>query len=411
MSSSKSAKVKLAYIVTQMPAPSEVFLAVEIRGLVEQGNAVQVLALRSPHPDHAKLVIDQQLEKFKITYFPLISFSTLVDIFHWSRSKPFILFRLLFTLISTCWRMPILLLKSLTLVPKSFSVAREIETGHYEAVHVAWGHYPAITAYLIRQLMPNIALTLALGAYDRDTRHPMTAIVANMVDRVLTQSQTNADLITHEWPRPKTRLEVIYRGIEITNIHAHTTASRRHGLIVTAARLLPHKGHQYLIRALPKILAVEPSAKLLIFGTGPYHDELVALIARLGLQEQVELAGHQSHEKLFMSLASASVFALASDRDWLPNSVKEAMAMGIPVITTPTVGMDELVQNGKTGLIVPFGDVDVIADCLIAVLTDPVLPERLRDAARLHIQHFDILRTSQQRHNLYQQLIAEKQSS
>lgn len=398
--------MKIAYLLMQMPAPSEVFLAVEIRGLIALGCDIKVAALRQPHPDHAALVEAQKLRDVELNYFPTLSAGILADMLYWTRRAPLIIPLMLWLILRTCWRRPRQLLGSLSVLPKSFTIARWIEREGFDVVHYAWGHFPAVTAVLVKRLLPALPFTLALGAYDRMARHPITVIAANLADRVLTQSETNADLIQHDFPRPTTPIQVIYRGIEARYVKPFFSATHTPGLIVTAARLLPHKGHQYLIRALPLIRQRVPDAHLVIYGTGDYRAELEALTAELGLQAVVTFGGHLGHADLFRAVGQASAFALASDRDWLPNSVKEAMALGVPVVTTPTTGMSELVQDGVTGLIVPCGDVDALADRLAAVLSDPALAERLRRAALDFIDKFDVEKTSQQRYQLYQALTA-----
>jgi len=393
--------VKIAYILIQMPAPSEVFLAIEVRGLIQLGNVVNVISLRSPHPDYDKLVAGQNLRDVDLWFYPFFSLQSLVDM---ARS-PFMLLHMVWMILRTCWRKPDVALRSLAILPKSFTIARVIARENFDAVHFAWGHYPAVTAYLIERMLPNLPLTLALGAYDRMARHPMTVIAANHADHVLTQSDTNADLIKNDFPRTTTPVTVIYRGVELQGMKQFRGEKKTLGLIVSAARLLPIKGHHFLIRAMPKILQAVPHARLIIYGMGDYQPELEKLIVELGLTDVVTLGGYLSHEKLFRAVAQANVFALVSDNDSLPNSVKEAMALGVPVVTTPTTGMSELIQDGETGLIAPCGDVDAIADRLIAVLSDPALAERLRNAAMRSVEKFDVQQTSEQRHLLYLRLM------
>ncbi|MBE2269073.1 MAG: glycosyltransferase [Anaerolinea sp.] len=400
--------MKLLYLTMITPAPSEVFLAVEVRGLVQRGNTVKIVALRGRLPEHDKLVADQHLGAVEISAPPYFSARTLADMVYWTRRSPLIVLWLVWAVVARCWRRPSTLLLSLVLVPKSFSVARYVEQEGFDAVHFAWGHYPAVTAYLLERLMPDLPLTLALGAYDRLRRNPMTIPAANHADRVLTQSERNAQLIRDDWPRTTTPIQVIYRGIEINHLRAYRGAPTTPGLIVSSARLLPHKGHQNMIRALHKIRAAVPQAHLMIFGAGAYQAELEQLIADEGLTDVITLGGHVPHEQLFAATARASVYTLVSERDWLPNSLKEAMALGVPVITTPTTGMEELVQDGITGLVVPYGDIDATADAVIRVLCDPALAERLTRAALESIEKFDIELTSQQRHDLYESLIGQK---
>jgi glycosyltransferase involved in cell wall biosynthesis len=130
--------------------------------------------------------------------------------------------------------------------------------------------------------------------------------------------------------------------------------------------------------------------KLEIAGDGPLRTELAAAAASAGLGEV--LRGALPHEQVRELFQRASVFCLpcvvasSGDRDGLPTSVLEAMALGVPVVTTDVNGLTETVIDGETGLIVPEHDPTALAAALERVLRDPVLATRLSDHARTHVE-------------------------
>jgi glycosyltransferase involved in cell wall biosynthesis len=249
---------------------------------------------------------------------------------------------------------------------------------------------------------------LALGAYDRVMRHPMTVVAARQATCVLTQSEASADLLRNQWPKPCTPILVIPRGIDLQALNSVNGAGARiPGLIVSAGRLIRVKGHQYLVRAFARVHQTMPDSRLLILGEGDYRPELERLVKDLGLTNSVEFGGHLSQRELFARVSGAAVFVLASEStaDNVPNSVKEAMALGIPVITTPTTGIDELIQDGVTGRVVPMRDVDALTNALLCALNDTGSAARLADRAVQQIREkFDIKSTTDRRRRLFFEL-------
>jgi colanic acid/amylovoran biosynthesis glycosyltransferase len=186
------------------------------------------------------------------------------------------------------------------------------------------------------------------------------------------------------------------------------------GLIVSVGRLIKVKGHEYVIKAFAKVLQTVPHARLEIYGEGDYRPELERLVKRTGLTDAVQFVGHVGHTELFRRISQASVFVLASESkaDNLPNSVKEAMAIGIPVITTPTTAISELVRDGVSGQIVPMRSVEAISQSLLRILENPELALRLSHRAAKDVEdRFDLTNTTQMRKNLYCELAEDSKIS
>lgn len=400
--------LRLAYITMQMPVPSEMFLSLEIEHLAAAGVEIEVFCLRNPHAEHESLIQERGLTKIPVYFFPyFFSRQLWADVRYWSQKKKGILWRSVWAVLKACWRRPALGLKSLTIIPKSFSIARQIEASGSEFVHAAWGHHPAVTLYILQNLMPQLKFTVALVAYDYLLRHPIMGLIADEVDCIIAQSEASAQEIIHEWPKPKAEVRTIMYGIDLAAIEALTPPPKEAGLIVSAGRLRVEKGHQYAIEALAKIQDAVPHAHVVILGEGAYRPALEQKIAELGLQDKVRLLGHLKQADVFHIMAQAEVFVLATDADYdnLPNVVKEAMALGVPVITTPTIGIEILIQEGKTGFIMQKGDVDTLATRIQSILQNPSLSQALGQNSKIRVKEtFDLRKTTQDRLELYQHL-------
>lgn len=153
--------------------------------------------------------------------------------------------------------------------------------------------------------------------------------------------------------------------------------------VVYAGRLVREKGVDILLRAFAKINEKLPSARLLIAGDGPESEKLKYLISDLDLYSNVTFHGHLSHTELDNILGRAWVQAVPSV--WAEPfgiTVVEAMMRGTAVVASDSGGPREIIENGKSGFLVPPGDVDALAEKLLLLLSDRNLSETLGRAGR-----------------------------
>jgi glycosyltransferase involved in cell wall biosynthesis len=154
-------------------------------------------------------------------------------------------------------------------------------------------------------------------------------------------------------------------------------------LIGIVATLRSWKGHRFLLRAM-----TDPAlagAHLAIVGDGPQADALAEEAAKPGLGGRVTFAGRQ--DDVVPWLRAFDVFALPSTaNEGVPQALMQAMASGLPVVTTPVGAIGELVAEGETGLIVPPEDPQALAAALSRLLGDRDLADRLSAAGRRHVE-------------------------
>ena len=157
-------------------------------------------------------------------------------------------------------------------------------------------------------------------------------------------------------------------------------------VILCLARLAPIKDHETLIRAFEILSPGHPGARLRVVGDGPLRDALAARMAASPARASMELlpgtADPRSH------YARASVAALSSENEGMPNVLLEAMAMGLPCVGTDVGGVAEVIRHGETGFVVPKKDPAAMAEALGRLLGDAGLRERAgcagREAALAH---------------------------
>ncbi|MBQ8472247.1 MAG: glycosyltransferase family 4 protein [Bacilli bacterium] len=157
---------------------------------------------------------------------------------------------------------------------------------------------------------------------------------------------------------------------------------KREKKIVNVGRLAPQKNQKLLIDAFNNLSDKFLEYKLLIYGIGPLHDELEEYIKKLNLSDRVKLMGEIDNVQ--NEIVDANLFVLSSDYEGLPNSLIEAMTLGLPVISTdcPCGGPRTLIKNNQNGILVPVGNCEELTKKMEEILSNPKLATNLAKEAR-----------------------------
>lgn len=175
-----------------------------------------------------------------------------------------------------------------------------------------------------------------------------------------------------------------------------------------AARLDRVKGVDILLRAIPRVLAVLPSARFLIAGDGGERSRLIALARRLNISENVHFLGHISDISSFYSTLDAIVIPSRSES--FPYSMLESAAHSVPVIAAEVGGIPEFVVHEKTGLLFPCGDSDSLAECMIrfARLSPDEKAALGRAASRRLNENFSAERVAHEHAKIYKRILSRE---
>jgi glycosyltransferase involved in cell wall biosynthesis len=235
---------------------------------------------------------------------------------------------------------------------------------------------------------------------------------------VATCTCANAGVLQARHARPH-EVHTIYHGLD-TDYFSPAPRPPRHEppLILAVGRFVEKKGFDQLITACASLQQAGVAFRCQIVGEhGSAHDSLRAQIDALGLAGSVQLRSAVTQEKLREIYRSAHVFALPcqimedGDRDGFPNVLAEAMAMGVPVVSTAISGIPEMIDDGVHGLLVQPRDAHALADALHRVLTDAELHTRLAAAARQRIcERFDSRRTTLALRDLFVAQMRQRQA-
>ena len=304
------------------------------------------------------------------------------------------------------------LAKSALLVPRTLQLFDALERNKPDVVHLFWGHYPAMFAYLVQKYHPEIVSSVFLGAYDLKTAYGGSAPVARQADVVWTHARANVEEI-ERLGVDANLIRVAYRGVDLTRFESVDWQRKVKRRIVTAGRLASFKKMDDVLRVFQRTLSQWSDATLVVLGDGPERERLEALSRSLGVAHAVTFRGHVAHEEVFVEMAQAEVFLLMSQHsaERLPNVIKEAMGCRCVCVTTRTPGIEELLVDGEHGYVVAQGDVESAAHHIAEVFANADTAQRVTGAAYAHLErHFDIHRLAEVYKDTWRALISEKRT-
>lgn len=217
---------------------------------------------------------------------------------------------------------------------------------------------------------------------------------------VVTCSRFAREFISREREGSGDKIHVVYHGLDVRKFAPPKEETKVRNLILSVGSLGETKGFPDLIRACALLRQRGVSFECLIVGEGRQRAELEQLIGELGLTDTIRLVGSVPQESLIDFYHKAWVFALPcivledGRRDGLPNVLMEAMATGVPVISTTTTAKGELIEDGREGLLVAPHAPEELADAIFRLCQDAGLRERLwREGRRKMEQEFDSQKT------------------
>jgi glycosyltransferase involved in cell wall biosynthesis len=261
-------------------------------------------------------------------------------------------------------------------------------------VHAHFAHDPALVGLLVSRLT---GLPFSFTGHARDLLQiPAESLAARAeaADTLVTCCQANADHIDSVVPdgrRPP--VLVLHHGVDLTRFRpTPRDPAAPVPKLVSVGRLVHKKGYVDLLHALATVKESGAPFTCDIYGDGPLGGQLLALRSELGLAEQVRFMGARNSDRIRRALGEADAFVLTpqvmvdGDRDGIPNVLVEAMACGLPVVTTTAGGITELVRHGHNGLVCEAGDVPAIAAGVGRLLRDPGLRAALGAAARSTVE-------------------------
>jgi colanic acid/amylovoran biosynthesis glycosyltransferase len=195
-------------------------------------------------------------------------------------------------------------------------------------------------------------------------------------------------------PEHWANLQVVHCGVDTLEFAVKdTTADTSSGRIriLCVGRLTPEKGQSLLVDATARLVAEGSPVELVFVGWGPSLPELQADVRRRRLDDRVAFTGALGQDQLAAAFAAADIFCLPSFAEGVPVVLMEAMATGLPVVSTVIAGVPELVRHNESGILVPPGRPDLLAAALQRLVDDPSERVRLGSNGRITVEkEFDL---------------------
>lgn len=293
---------------------------------------------------------------------------------------------------------PVTAAKTAYVLPKAWAWAAQ-QTERYDHVLAYWGNYAGTCAYAYHRLVsPEVPFSIWLHAGIDLYRTPvfMRQKLA-YADNVITCCEFNRNFITSRFADLELdlveRLHVCHHGLDLAEFDYRPTG-RVPNRVVAVGRLAPHKGFDYLLRAAQVVLSRGRDLIVEFVGDGPERGALRELAAQLGIEKHVLFQGWLPFHEARRAMGRATMLVHPSDGlgDGLPNVVREAMAVGTPVIASRVAGIPDALDDG-CGVLVPPRDVPALAHAIEALLAAPEQRVKIAALARARVEErYDLWR-------------------
>lgn len=285
---------------------------------------------------------------------------------------------------------PVEMAKTKLHVLEAVAWGEQLRRGGYRLVHVQFADSAATYAHVVARVF-GIPYTVAVHAHDIFMRRFPRALSRRRIGgaaaiRVI--SDFNRRWLDEQLGIAPDRCEVIRCGVDPAEFTVSGPSDHEPPRLLAVGRLVDYKGFGDLLTACGLLgdRGIEFTCR--IIGSGPEEAALAAQLADLGLAGTVEMAGVVPHRDIAAEFARATAFVLpcrvgrGGEMDGIPVAMMEAMARGLPVVSTRLTGIPELVRDGETGLLVESGNPEALAGALARLLVDGHLRTQLGMAAR-----------------------------
>ena len=251
----------------------------------------------------------------------------------------------------------------------------------YDVIHAFFGIPCGAIAYRFRKEIPYIVSLRGSDVPGFNERFSFQYIFLKPIIRrvwrnavaVIANSQGLKELAL-ETDRDA-KIDIIYNGVNVEDFSQRNEREKGDNIILTVARLIKRKGIDDLIRAVPAIVKAHKNIKLRIVGEGNMENELKALAQKLNVSKYIDFRGYVPHAEISYYYLSSDIFVLPSKNEGMSNTVLEAMASGLPIITTDTGGTQELIS--ENGIIIPSEDSDAISNAVLNLINNHKLREKM----------------------------------
>jgi colanic acid/amylovoran biosynthesis glycosyltransferase len=408
--------MKIAFIVNGFPYLSQTFILNQITGLLDMEYDVEIFAQFNPKEKK----VHSDVEKYRIM--------DRINYFDMPRNKIKRVSKAIFLIIKNFYKSPPKILKSLNIFKygktalslKLLYLLTPFLDKNFDILYCHFGPIGILGTYL-KEMGVDGKLVTTFHGYD------MSGFIKSNSNNVYKKLFLNGDLllpISDYWKRKLIRLgcndkKIIVHRMGI-NLEKFKFSERRKRSgepikILTIGRLVEKKGHEYIIRAIAKIIKKHRNIEYIIAGDGPLEIKLKKFATELGIRKYIKFLGAVEQNEVLKLYQEAHIFALTSitanngDQEGIPVVLMEAQATGLPMISTFHTGIPEAVVDGKSGFLVPEQDVNALIEKIEYLIEHPELWSKMGRYGRKFVEEkYDIKKLNKQLAGIYQNLIRGK---
>jgi len=385
--------MRVLYFTSLFPCWSETFIVREIDELMRLGVDVRIVSLK--HPVEKMIQSDAQALLDRVIY-PATGWRAALRTAGECLRHPLRELAALGAIVRGLAGHPVALGKTLVVWWRTLALLPALRALDPEHLHAHWATYPSTSAMLASRRLGK-PYSFTAHAHDIFLEDHLLAAKMRTAAFGVTISEFNRRYLAGKIsPAALQCMGIVHCGVRPANF-AFSPDGRQPGLIVAVGRLDEIKGFRHLVDACQLLAERAVSFDCVVIGEGPLRAELEARIQGAGLAGRVTLLGALKQEDVRAHLSRAAMFVLPSvvtargDRDGIPVALMEAMAVGLPVVSTRVSGIPELVQHGVSGLLAEPGDPRALAQCIEQLLADPAAAREMATVARRTVERdFDV---------------------
>lgn len=287
-------------------------------------------------------------------------------------------------------------LKTAYVAAKAWAWARRFGPA-YDHILAYWGSYAASCAYLFHRLTDSRVPFSTFARARADLYEYPVGLVRNLLyaDNIFLVCEFNRGYIRDRYrtifPRVASKIHIHPSGLDLQDLHFRPSP-RPPANLLAVGRFERLKGFHCLIEAVAELARRGCKANLVLIGGGIEEARLRKLAQALGIAPQVTFRGWIGSGAVFQAMRESTILVHpAVDLDTMPNVVKEALAVGTPVIASDMAGIPEMLNGGRCGVLVAPGDVTALAAAIEGLLGDPARRQDYAIAGREHVErHYDL---------------------
>jgi colanic acid/amylovoran biosynthesis glycosyltransferase len=387
---------KIAYIVSRFPMVSETFIVHEMDAMEELGVPIELFVLLRERPK----VVHAEAARWvrRAHYHAFLSLAILHAQWHFIRRNPMLYLRTWAQVLRGTWGCLRCFTGALIFFPKAVRFAYEMRILGIRHIHAHFAYHPAVAALIVHRLT-GIPFSLTAHGWDIQADGHMLREKVEAAEFAVAVSAYNKQIMLRKCgPSVAEKIHVIHGGVDVDRLSPRIAPPGRGPFrILCVARFEEVKGHAYLVEACRLLREKGIDFECRLVGDGLLLPNIEKQIKKACLGDKIRLLGSRNYQEVVQEFLQADVLVLPTaptaigQCEGSPTVLKEAMACGLPVVSSLVGGIPELVDDKRTGLLVRPRDAAALADALQQLHGDAFLRRQLGRAGREKaLREFDL---------------------